>query len=136
MVLAAAWVASLFMNPRVLWPWPGGGVGTASFEFGSLIIFHDPDDRLGQILIVRYPRFPQPKSGLGEIDYSARPPGWPSFNWLVACPIAVVLTLLAPLAVGTFNRFRFPLWMWFAWTALIASECAFYLPRTSVLLAQ
>ena len=32
-----------------------------------------------------------------------------------------------PLAIGPFNRFRFPLWSWFAFTALVAVELAYYL---------
>jgi hypothetical protein len=38
-----------------------------------------------------------------------------------------LLTVLATLAIGPFVRFRFPLWSYFAWTALIAIELAYYL---------
>jgi hypothetical protein len=38
-----------------------------------------------------------------------------------------LVTLTGPLAIGPFNRFRFPLWSWFAFTALVAVELAYYL---------
>lgn len=42
-------------------------------------------------------------------------------------PIPVLLTLVSPIAVGCLTRFRFPLWSYFAWTALVAAELAYYL---------
>jgi hypothetical protein len=39
----------------------------------------------------------------------------------------MILTVLLPLAIGCRNRFRFPLWSYFAWTALAAAEFAYYL---------
>jgi hypothetical protein len=44
-----------------------------------------------------------------------------------ALPIPVMLTLVIPLSVAPFTRFRFPLWSYFAWTALLAAELAYYL---------
>jgi hypothetical protein len=44
-----------------------------------------------------------------------------------ALPIPVMLTLVIPLSVAPFTRFRFPLWSYFAWTALVAAELAYYL---------
>jgi hypothetical protein len=43
------------------------------------------------------------------------------------CPIPFALSLLIPFAIAPFTRFRFPLWSYFAWTALIALELAYYL---------
>jgi hypothetical protein len=45
----------------------------------------------------------------------------------IASPILFLLTLLLPVAGGSFTRFRFPLWSYFAWTALIAAELVYYL---------
>jgi hypothetical protein len=42
-------------------------------------------------------------------------------------PIAALLTCLIPLAIAPFIRFRFPLWSWFAFSALVAVELAYYL---------
>jgi hypothetical protein len=46
---------------------------------------------------------------------------------IVELPIPALLTVLFPLAIGPFTRFRFPLWSYFAWTALVAAELAYYL---------
>ena len=45
---------------------------------------------------------------------------------VVMIPIPWILTLLLPAAVGPFFRYRFPLWTWFAWVAIIAAETAWY----------
>jgi hypothetical protein len=37
------------------------------------------------------------------------------------------MTFAFPLAIGPFTRFRFPLWSYFAWTALLTAELAYYL---------
>jgi hypothetical protein len=42
-------------------------------------------------------------------------------------PTASILTLLMPLAIGPFIRFRFRLWHYLAYTALVAVELAYYL---------
>jgi hypothetical protein len=42
-------------------------------------------------------------------------------------PIPGLIALSLPLALGPFTRFRFPLWSYFAWTALIATALAYYL---------
>jgi hypothetical protein len=48
-------------------------------------------------------------------------------GYCLLLPIPMLLTLGTPLVVGPFNRFRFPLWSYFAWTALVAAELAYYL---------
>jgi hypothetical protein len=45
----------------------------------------------------------------------------------ILVPIAGILAALFPLAIGPFINFRFPLWSYFAWTALVAAELAYYL---------
>jgi hypothetical protein len=42
-------------------------------------------------------------------------------------PIAFVITAILPLAVGPFIAFRFRLWHYLAYTALVALELAYYL---------
>ena len=54
-----------------------------------------------------------------EFDRAAR-----AALWLV---IPGLLTLLLPLTIGPSIRFRFPLWSWFAFTAAVAVELAYYL---------
>jgi hypothetical protein len=61
---------------------------------------------------------------LGELSYFCIP----ERPWeVVYIPIPLLLSLLFPLALGPFVRFRFPLWSYFAWTALLAAELAYYL---------
>jgi hypothetical protein len=45
----------------------------------------------------------------------------------LTCPIPFALTVAIPLAAASLSRFRFPLWSYFAWTALLAAELAYYL---------
>jgi hypothetical protein len=49
------------------------------------------------------------------------------FVIVFASPICFLVTVILPLAVAPFTRFRFPLWSYFAWTALLAAELAYYL---------
>jgi hypothetical protein len=50
----------------------------------------------------------------------------PGENRLVL-PIPLVLTALLPVCVAPVIHFRFPLWSYFAYTALVAAELAYYL---------
>jgi hypothetical protein len=45
----------------------------------------------------------------------------------VAVPIPFAVTILLPFSVAPLTRFRFPLWSYFVWTALVAAELAYYL---------
>jgi hypothetical protein len=42
-------------------------------------------------------------------------------------PIPMAVSFVFPFIVAPFTRFRFPLWSYFAWTALVAVELAYYL---------
>jgi hypothetical protein len=66
------------------------------------------------------------KSCLGYLRFSARGSSLGS-AWRANLPFLLLLTLLLPPAVGPFTRFRFPLWSYFAYTALLAAELAYYL---------
>jgi hypothetical protein len=46
---------------------------------------------------------------------------------IVWLPILFSITLILPLAIGPFTRFRFRLWHYLACTALVAVELAYYL---------
>ncbi|WP_425617891.1 hypothetical protein NA78x_001581 [Anatilimnocola sp. NA78] len=47
--------------------------------------------------------------------------------WFIgSVPICCVLTVLLPLAIGLWNRFRFSFWMYVAWTGLIAAQVAWF----------
>jgi hypothetical protein len=45
----------------------------------------------------------------------------------ISLPIPFLLTLFLPLTIAPFTRFRFPLWSYFAFTALVAVELTYYL---------
>jgi hypothetical protein len=46
---------------------------------------------------------------------------------LAVIPIPVLLAVLIPFSIGCLTSFRFPLWSYFAWTAMVAVELAYYL---------
>jgi hypothetical protein len=46
---------------------------------------------------------------------------------LLSLPIPLLISLAAPLAIGPFIAFRFRLWHYLAYTALLAVELAYYL---------
>jgi hypothetical protein len=50
---------------------------------------------------------------------------WEKSDSEVSIPIALLITVFLPVALGCL--FRFPLWSYFAWTALVAAELAYYL---------
>jgi hypothetical protein len=64
------------------------------------------------------------QSGFGQFSYMIYAEWGDIF---LRCPIPFIFTLIAPLSVSTFTHFRFPLWSYFAWTALVAAELAYYL---------
>ena len=47
--------------------------------------------------------------------------------WRLQVPIILLITALIPLLVGSLSRFRFRLWQFFAFTALVAMELAYFL---------
>jgi hypothetical protein len=49
-----------------------------------------------------------------------------TYMWFTSFPIPLGITLLLPLVLLPFFS-RFPLWSYFAWTALLAAELAYYL---------
>ncbi|WP_254512742.1 hypothetical protein [Anatilimnocola floriformis] len=48
------------------------------------------------------------------------------FRHTLWIPLPFAITLLLPFAVGPFLRYRFLLWHWFAFTAVLATELAVY----------
>jgi len=47
--------------------------------------------------------------------------------WQIELPFILFATALSPLAIGPFISFRFRLWHYLAYTALVATELAYYL---------
>jgi hypothetical protein len=53
---------------------------------------------------------------------------WTDYDLFGHCvPVLIPISALLPAAVAPFTRFRFRLWSYFAWMALIAAELAYYL---------
>jgi hypothetical protein len=67
--------------------------------------------------------------GLGrfEADRSYHPDGTTLYRWWFDVPILCLLTANLPLTSGFLIAFRFRLWHYLAYTALIAVELAYYL---------
>ncbi|WP_254510965.1 hypothetical protein [Anatilimnocola floriformis] len=70
----------------------------------------------------------QKPMGRFEFEIAARPSGlYGPYNAnVIMIPFAVLFTGLIPLAAGAIWRFRFPLWSWFFFMAVVAAELAFY----------
>jgi hypothetical protein len=51
--------------------------------------------------------------------------GWVGLQ--CAIPLLAIMTILLPPAIGPFLKYRFPLWSWFAYLAVLAGEMAIYL---------
>jgi len=45
---------------------------------------------------------------------------------MVVVPVPFLITILLPLAIGPFISFRFRLWHYLAYTALVAVQLAYY----------
>jgi hypothetical protein len=63
----------------------------------------------------------------GSFLYNPHPCGRAIQNLWLEVPITWLLTLQLPLAIGPFVSFRFRLWQYLAYTALVAVELAYYL---------
>jgi hypothetical protein len=122
-LLVVAWVVSATMRVGLAYPWPS--------PFGSLdeLLWGQEIGFCEGALFIRIVSESDMRFSL--FAYRWPPPGDPGSYGLppyFACnvPIAFLLTLIFPLAIGSFTQFRFPLWSYFAWTALLAGELAYY----------
>ncbi len=48
-------------------------------------------------------------------------------QWAIEVPILLLITALIPVVVGTFTQFRFRLWQFFAFIAILSLELALFL---------
>jgi len=120
-LLIAAWIANFFGQL---------GIGTHlghyyyryAFRSGSLSISKQEDSvpqgvfwrangRKGFSSLYAHLLFGKPRSDL----------------WWIEVPIILLITAMIPVVVGTFSQFRFRLWQFFAFTALVALELALFL---------
>src|SRR5262245_17248052 len=115
-LLVVAWIAGFFWVFALQSPLMGGGTIKAGLYGGHILGWHQSDFTVPRSFAIQYWQGPKRLSHwLGVFRFQ-----WDSTTQMIYCPIPFLLTLLLPLAIGPFNRFRFPLWSYFAFTALIA----------------
>jgi hypothetical protein len=71
--------------------------------------------------------FPGSETTYVRIPGPYHPEGRGAVGVIVRIPIPLLLTAILPLAIGPFVSFRFRLWHYLAYTALVAVELAYYL---------
>jgi hypothetical protein len=126
-LLVVAWVVSVPCSLSATAPWGQNESVTVCFYSGCVSIWRDGINiGRGEKLSIHTQwkgHHLSPAAWLGRPDLG---PSYFPFR-PIQCPIAPSITLLLPLSIGPFIRFRFPLWSWFAFTTLIAVELAYYL---------
>jgi hypothetical protein len=121
-LLVVAWVASWFL----FW-----GVGILAGRFSvsavnstvQIICSGAHETELTGVIVQRKPIRWTARVILGHIDYVHR---WPGFVSLYL-PSPLLIMVFLPFAAGPFVSFRFRLWHYLVYTALVAVELAYYL---------
>jgi hypothetical protein len=74
-------------------------------------------------------QWPKPPAGAYKLDHSPHLTFKRDnyYGWELTLPITLLLTGILPLAIGPFLSFRFRIWHYLAYTALVAVELAYYL---------
>jgi hypothetical protein len=136
LLLVVAWVAGLYGRLSATYNQPTGPSWTFESTSGNLGITHlSAESMLGG--------FPMgPKDGVEWLRFKKEPPGFRYAGTFktrrhavctgghvtaVQVPVPVVATACLPLALGALLSFRFRLWHYLAFTALLAVEFAYYL---------
>jgi hypothetical protein len=127
-LFVVAWVVSLagtyivsFAAPQSRWHYQAGGFR------GSLFLnyqFLPPQQRPVQFFWFN-DRVSHSPWGEFASNRSSRP--GPSRYWQIHVPFLVLITAVGPLAFGAFHHFRFRLWHYLAYTAVVALQLAYYL---------
>ena len=128
-LLVVAWVASI-QGYYSVFRQHGQYAGNLSMYNGSASGFLVGGGLLAQGRQLEDGFIPPPKLGVrslvGRWGLSTDQPGW-DWSCSIQVPFLVLTTLWLPLAVGSFTAFRFRLWHYLAYTALVAVELAYYL---------
>lgn len=125
-LLVVAWVASIYVDYWLDIPAINVGHYVLGVESGSLYFgFNDHPFPLG-FYTQRDEFFTTVGFGRFACALDRHPDG-SIYRWWFDCPIACAATALLPLAIGPFVSFRFRLWHYLAYTALVAVELAYYL---------
>ena len=129
-VLVVAWVVSPFLQYAMLTidpvlAKPGDSQNFAVLVDSSLGVTHYPPGATYEVNRLSVMQRVSPLAHwhfMGSFDFGFRE----GYRW-VRVPIPCLLAALLPIAVGSFTRFRFRLWHYLAYTALVAVELAYYL---------
>jgi hypothetical protein len=124
-LLVVAWITSIFYQLGFSVEYTTGRTPACFFACGRLVVYDDVDGPTGWIIKRNRDRDCKLWTTCPIFEYHQLTPVW--HCWRVCCPLTFVASVLVPLAIGPFTHFRFPLWSYFAWTALVAAELAFYL---------
>jgi hypothetical protein len=119
-LMVVAWVASHFRRIWLNVDCDQRGVAL-DFAQGGLDVIVHPSAGF-EMEVQHYPLAPQHGNVLGTLGYSRL-----EFLTITSVPVLLIVTILFPLAIGPFISFRFRLWHYLAYTALVAVELAYYL---------
>jgi len=130
--LIAAWIANLFGQFGLGTRW-GKIDQHFTFRSGSLCIAQYGNFMKQGIFWSTYPRLdPEDTPGVGDLSSLSarlrfRNRGWD--NCGIEVPIFLLITAMIPVVLGSFSGFRFRLWQFFAFTAILAVELAYFLRK-------
>lgn len=116
-LLVVAWVVSWFVTVGVGWDHhPENFVGV---RYGSIQIWRTTPVDWPLPVSTMQDRI---RDNLGQWCWN-----WEPDKIICNIPVLFAVTSLLPAAVAPFTRFRFPLWSYFVYTAVLAVELAYYL---------
>jgi hypothetical protein len=123
LLLASCWIASVFGSIKLRLPAFDPASNNLIWVIGGdvVLVANAPKQRWGLDWERRTWDF-APRMIVGSEFYADREGG------VLRLPIGVLITALLPLAVGAFTGFRFRLWQWLAFTALVAAVLTYYSP--------
>jgi hypothetical protein len=129
-LLVVAWGVSFYfqLGRTIRWTNSSNKVHSAGMwiEDGNIMLFwlveYDESPHWIADSLVHEPRSSHARWWLGSFRFDLS-------SWGIngRLPVPAILTMSLPVVIGCLTRFRFPLWSYFAWTALVAAELAYYL---------
>ena len=129
-LLVAAWIANFFGQVGIGTRW-GQFDQHFAFRSGSLSISQHENIMVQGVFWRANPTLdPELAADVGDLSsLSARLrfTNRGSGHWGIEVPILLLITAMIPLVVGSLSRFRFRLWQYFAFTAIVALELAYFL---------
>ena len=132
-LLVAAWIANFFGQFGFGTRW-GKFDQHFTFRSGSLCIAQHGNFMKQGIFWSSYSRWLPPEIAPDAVDLSSLSArlrvhclAWNACG--IEVPIILLLTAMIPIMYGSFSQFRFRLWHFFAFTAVVAIELAFFLRK-------